>query len=60
MEFLSIVLQYKFRLLNVHAGISEIDIKEFILSVINELNNDKDDKAIIFFDEINTNEHVSG
>ena len=54
-KLLSSIMLMKFDTLNVHAGINSNEIIEFV----NKYSNNDDD-IVLFFDEINTNQHVEG
>eukprot|EP00828_Plagiopyla_frontata_P015915 TRINITY_DN2064_c0_g1_i6.p1 TRINITY_DN2064_c0_g1~~TRINITY_DN2064_c0_g1_i6.p1 ORF type:complete len:398 (+),score=58.60 TRINITY_DN2064_c0_g1_i6:1099-2292(+) len=54
-QLLSSIMMLKFYTLNIHAGINQNDIIEFIKE-----NSQTNENVVLFFDEINTNEHVGG
>eukprot|EP00347_Sterkiella_histriomuscorum_P006051 403354251 len=55
-EYLKDVLCWDYRKLNIHEGVTEVQIKEFVL----DANLLQDKRVILFFDEVNTNFNVSG
>ena len=54
-EYLSKIIDAEFRVLNVHAGVTEDEIIAFVEDAQNVARNNNDRKIILFFDEINTN-----
>ncbi len=58
-SYLSDVLDRKFLTLNMHEGINEKEILEFVETATNIATN-FNQNVILFFDEINTNINVSG
>ena len=54
-KLLSSIMTMKFDTLNIHAGINSDDIIEFVQKY-----NNSDENVVLFFDEINTNEHIGG
>lgn len=54
-KLLSSIMLMKFDTLNVHAGITSNEIIAFVNKYI-----ESQEDIVLFFDEINTNEHVGG
>lgn len=48
----------KFQVMNFHAGITEKDIVEFVREQEKDAEENPDDQIWVFFDEINTCEHL--
>lgn len=59
-SYLSDVLGTLFLTLNMHEGVSEQMIIEFVNKAEQIIYNSQEAKVILFFDEINTNVNVSG
>ena len=61
-NYLADALDYEFRVLNLHEGITEEDILDFVrgaqLAIEEVMSEEK--KILLFFDEINTNLHIDG
>ena len=55
-EYLKDVMQWRYEKLNIHEGITEDKIVEFV----NHADSIKQTRTILFFDEVNTNFNVSG
>jgi|LauGreDrversion4_2_1035121.scaffolds.fasta_scaffold58837_6 MoxR-like ATPase len=59
-NYLADVLNYEFRVLNLHEGVTEDDILEFVSSARSFASSNRERKVLLFFDEINTNMHIDG
>ncbi|KAL4499723.1 hypothetical protein ABPG72_017263 [Tetrahymena utriculariae] len=58
-ELMSIIMEAQFKIMIVHAGITEQDVVKFIEECI-EISQDNDKRVVVFFDEVNTNKLVNG
>ncbi|EAR87839.2 hypothetical protein TTHERM_00006030 (macronuclear) [Tetrahymena thermophila SB210] len=58
-ELMSVIMEAQFKIMIVHAGITEQDVAKLIEECI-EISQINDQKVVIFFDEVNTNKLVSG
>jgi MoxR-like ATPase len=59
-QYLSEVMDANFIRMPLHAGVEEATIFEDFDRVIKVAKNDKNKRTVVFLDEINTNEHISG
>ncbi len=57
-ELLAMLINVEFQVLNVHAGITRLEIIDFVNICKTKCKND--DQVILFFDEINTNSNING
>ncbi|KAL4476131.1 hypothetical protein ABPG74_009864 [Tetrahymena malaccensis] len=64
-ELMSAIMEAEFKIITVHAGITEQDIAKLIeecirISKIKKEANENNQKVVVFFDEVNTNKLVNG
>lgn len=61
-NYLADVLSYDFRVLNLHEGVSEEEILNFVRDAHFQFDEGQpsEKKVLLFFDEINTNSHIDG
>ncbi|KAL4476130.1 hypothetical protein ABPG74_009863 [Tetrahymena malaccensis] len=58
-ELMSVIMEAQFKIIIVHAGITEQDVVKFIEECI-QISQENDQKVVVFFDEVNTNKLVNG